>query len=421
MQVKDENVTPPQSGPAVLLSHPTGNQNVRNALQSLVEHQMLAEFWTAIACRPQSSWFRLLPAGVRDQLARRTFAQAPPGQIKTVPWRECVRLAALSTPLAPLLCSAERPFSIIGVYRDFDRRVARRLSKLRPQIVYAYEGGALETFREARKLGIATIHEQTSGYWHWLRRLMAEESERNPGYAALLPTLDDSDRHLAWKEEELRLADLVIVPSQFVRRTLAGVVEEEKIRVVPYGAPPPRPRRQPNLDPARPLQVLFVGALSQHKGIGYLLEAIDLLPGKVELTLVGRRFRPNPTVDQACRRWRWFETLPHSRVLDLMQEADVLVQPSLSDAFGLVVTEALASGLPVIVTPNTGASELVTDGREGFIVPICDSAAIAERLEMLDADRELLERMSGHAQAAAIENSWAGYRARWAQAVRAAS
>ena len=124
-------------------------------------------------------------------------------------------------------------------------------------------------------------------------------------------------------------------------------------------------------DPGRPLQVLFVGLLAQHKGIGYLLDAIDRLGSQVELTLVGRRFHANPRVDEACRRWRWFETLPHSEVLDLMMEADVLVLPSLSEGFGLVVTEALACGLPVIVTPNVGASDLVRDGREGFVVPVC--------------------------------------------------
>jgi glycosyltransferase involved in cell wall biosynthesis len=101
-----------------------------------------------------------------------------------------------------------------------------------------------------------------------------------------------------------------------------------------------------------------------------------------------------------------------------MQESDVLVLPSLSDAFGLVVTEALASGLPVIVTPNTGASELIEDGREGFVVPICQPDAIAEKLEMLHRDRERLVEMSRRAQLTAADNSWENYRANWAREMR---
>jgi starch synthase len=110
--------------------------------------------------------------------------------------------------------------------------------------------------------------------------------------------------------------------------------------------------------------------------------------------------------------------VPHSQMLDIMQKSDVLVLPSLSDAFGLVVTEALASGLPVIVTPNTGASEILRDGHEGFVVPVCQAEPIASRLELLHRDRQMLAEMSRHAQATAAENSWENYRANWARALR---
>jgi glycosyltransferase involved in cell wall biosynthesis len=148
-----------------------------------------------------------------------------------------------------------------------------------------------------------------------------------------------------------------------------------------------------------------------------LLDAIDRLGSQVELTLVGRRFRANARVDEACRRWRWFETLPHSRVMDVMMESDVLVLPSLGEGFGLVVTEALACGLPVVVTPNVGASDLVHDGQEGFVVPSGSADPIAERLHTLHHDRELLAAMSRSAQAAAAEESWESYRSNFAKAV----
>ena len=421
MPTEEEIVTPSANGPAVLLSHPTGNQNVRNAVKSLAERKMLAEFWTTIAWDPESRWNRLLPSGLRAQLARRAFADVPQERVKCTPWREAVRLGTRSSPLKSLLCSGERPFSVIGMYRQLDGRVARRLKEIEADTVYAYEGGALQTFRQAKKLGITTIHEQPSGYWYWVRNLLLEEAERNPEFAELLPNLRDSVAHMEWKDEELRLADYVFVPSQHVRRTLSGVVPDERIRVISYGAPPVRPRKPMPNGASGPLKVIFVGGLTQHKGIGYLLDAIDQLGSQVELTLVGRRFRAHPRVDAACNRWRWFETLPHSRVLDLMHEADVLVLPSLSEGCALVVLEALACGLPVIVTPNTGSLEFVSDGCQGFVVPICQSDAIADRLNILDRDRDLLAEMSRKARATAAEKSWEYYRAKWADAVRAAS
>jgi glycosyltransferase involved in cell wall biosynthesis len=164
-----------------------------------------------------------------------------------------------------------------------------------------------------------------------------------------------------------------------------------------------------------------VGSLAQHKGIGYLLDAVDLMGSRVDLTLVGRRYRDHLQVDEACRRRRWFETISHSEVLNLMMQADVLVLPSFSEGFGLVVTEALACGLPVIVTPNVGASDLVTDGREGFVVPVCCSEAIADRLSVLHRDRNVLAEMSKNAQATAASRPWDVYRETWADAVKAAS
>ncbi len=404
--------------PRVLLSRTTVNQNSRNALRSLAEHGMLAEFWTTFVWDPKSRWNRLLPSGWLTQLARRSISEAPPEQVRSDPWREAVRLGARGTLVETLLCSGERLFSNFGIGMHFDRRVARRVRELQPDMVYTYDGGALQTLREAKKLGITAVYELTSSYWRWEHKLFAEEAELNPEFAPVLGGLTDPVGHLERKEQDLKLADYIVVPSLHVRESLRGVVAEENIRVIGYGAPPIRGEKRVARAADRPLQVLFVGSLIQRKGISYVLEAVEMLGRQVELTLVGRRFRPNARVDEAYRRWRWFETMPHAQVMDLMLESDVLVLPSLTEAFGLVVTEALACGLPVIVTPNTGASEIMHDGREGYIVPIRRADLIASRLETLHRDRELLAEMSRQAQVTAANNSWEHYRVHWASMVR---
>jgi glycosyltransferase involved in cell wall biosynthesis len=81
--------------------------------------------------------------------------------------------------------------------------------------------------------------------------------------------------------------------------------------------------------------------------------------------------------------------------------ADVFVLPSLCEGSATVCYEALASGLPVITTPNAGS--VVRDGIDGFIVPIRDAEAIAARLEMLISDPRILDQMSGNAALRAAE------------------
>jgi len=406
--------------PSALLSHPTGNQNVRNVLQSLAEHDMLAEFWTTIAWTAESKWNRLLPVSVRNQLAKRAFSEAPVDRVRCVPSRELVRLGARSSFLHELLCSKERPFSVVGMYRHFDQRVARRLSQLQVDAVYAYEGGALNTFRQAKRMGVKTIYELPSSYWYWEHELLQAEAHRNPEFAGLLPKLKDSVAHMRWKDEELQLADVVIVPSEHVRQTLAGVVPDERIRVIGYGAPPVRPHKPMDVSSNRRLKVLFVGALSQRKGVGYLLDAMEMVGSRIDLTLVGERIASNARVDAACKIWRWFQRLSHSEVLEQMQQADVLVLPSLAEGCALVVLEALSCGLPVIVTPNSGSLEFVTDGCEGFVIPICRADVLANRLTILSCNCELLAAMSQNARATAAKQSWESYRATLADIVKTA-
>jgi len=379
---------------------------------------MLAEFWTSIAWDPDSAWNRVFPPGLRNQLMRRVFSQAPPGRVHSVPSREVVRLAARYLPFGSVLGSGESPFSVTGIYRQLDDRVAQRLRNIEVDAVYAYEGGALQTFRVAKEQGVATFCEMQSSHWRWWHELLREEVENKPEFAALLPHLNDSTRHLEEKDEELHLADAVFLPSQHVRRTLCGAVPDEKIHVISYGAPPVRWREHIARESTGPLKVLFVGALGQSKGIGYLLDAIDLLGSQVNLTLVGRRLGAHPRVDGACSRWRWFSSLPHSDVLELMQAADILVLPSLAEGCALVVLEALACGLPVIVTPNTGVLDYMQDGREGFVVPIRDADSIAERLSTISRDRALLARMSQSAQITAAARSWEAYRNTWAATIK---
>lgn len=403
--------------PRVLLSRSTPNQFSRNAVRSLVEHGMLTEFWTTFVWDPRSIWNSLLPDGFCRQLSRRAIPEAPPEQVRSVPWREMVRLGARGTPLRNLLSSGERPFSIAGMELHFDRQVAQQVRRLHPDIVYAYDGAAVQTFREAKKAGVTTAFEYTSCYWRWERRVFLEEAERNPDFAGIIPGLMDSAAHRQKTEEELRLADFVIVPSRHARETFRGIIPDEKIRVVPYGAPPVRGKKCVSSDAKRALKVLFAGSLIQRKGISYVLDAVEMLGGQVELTLIGSRPYTNPKLDEACLKHRWIPSLTHSQMLDAMHESDVLVLPSLSDAFGLVVAEALACGLPAIVTPNTGASEIMRDGREGYIVPICRADVIAARLETLYADRALLAEMSRHALETAEQNSWEHYRANWTQTI----
>ena len=139
----------------------------------------------------------------------------------------------------------------------------------------------------------------------------------------------------------------------------------------------------------------------------------------MELSLIGRKPKVDcRSLDMALSRHRWVDSLPHDKILAEMRQHDVFVFPSLFEGFGLVITEALSQGLPVITTPHTCGPDILTEGQDGFIVPIRDSQAIAEKLELLHRDRDCLAAMSIAAVATARRVTWEGYRERLVEAVK---
>jgi glycosyltransferase involved in cell wall biosynthesis len=300
--------------------------------------------------------------------------------------------------------------------------VAERLRKSKNfTAVYAYEDGASETFRAAQDCGLHRIYDLPIGYWKAAQQIYADECEREPEWAATLTGIRDSDEKLARKDEELKLAERVVVASTFTKQTLNHADFAGAVKVIPYGAPQASDGHASVSSRTRgsPLRVLFVGSLGQRKGLSYLLRAIDSLGDKVELTLLGRKTVEDcPPLETAIREHRWIPTLPHAGVLRKMQGQDVLVLPSLFEGFGLVILEAMAQGLVVIATPHTAAPDIFDDAVDGFIVPIRSAEAIAEKLELLARDSGRLCEMKQAAQKKSRFHRWEVYRSALAELAR---
>src|SRR5690606_7763290 len=140
--------------------------------------------------------------------------------------------------------------------------------------------------------------------------------------------------------------------------------------VIPYGFPDVQDKKeyQPLLN--RKLKVLFIGGLSQRKGISYLFEAVEGLKDKVDLTIVGHKAVPDcKALNLALEQHNWIPSLSHDQVLACMREHDVFVFPSLFEGFGLVITEAMSQGIPVITTDRTAGPDLIENEKDGWIVP----------------------------------------------------
>jgi alpha-maltose-1-phosphate synthase len=286
-----------------------------------------------------------------------------------------------------------------------DSHVARNLSAC--DVYVAHTGAGLAAGRAVRSRGGVYICDTGTAHVRVHERILRAEHDRlglePPAFERQL-----FERELA----EYEAADAITVPSKFV---LDSFVSEgcprNKLHLLPYGVDLDVYKR--TKDRVGEFRVLFVGALSVQKGLHYLLEAFTRarIPNS-RLVLVGA-VEPETPVLLARTPSRDIELtgpLARADVVDEMSRASVLVLPSIHDGFGLVVGEALACGCPVIASNQSGGPELIDEGVEGFIVPVSDADAIANRLKRLAASRVLVERMS----AAAVERmrrlgGWATY------------
>ena len=300
----------------ILLSHPTGNENVRQAALALHEAGLLREFWTCLSWNDEAPANRFLPAKLRQQLSRRSFHPALRPLIRTAPAREMGRLLAGAIGVSAFSQHETGPLSIDAVFAGLDRKVAGRLRELADcRAVYCYEDGALETFRAAQERNLPRLYDLPIGYWRVAQQIYAEERTREPEWAVTLSGIRDSAEKLARKEEELKLATSVVVASSFTKETLRAAEFTAGVTVIPYGAPSVAERAIASN--SGKLRVLYVGSLGQRKGLSYLLRAIDLLGrGNAELTLIGKKVaegcRP---LEEAIRRHHWIPTLPHGEIL----------------------------------------------------------------------------------------------------------
>ena len=362
----------------VVVTHP-GRQHSHQAALALEKAGMLAGYWSGV---PASGFRRYGPVPL------------DPSRTVWFPWTPALRRIG--------------PRADFAACRLFDLWAARRLRKARATAVIACEISALAIFRKAKELGMTT--------------LLDAPSIHHAAQDRLHGTTDSADLHrriVAVKDAEIALADHVLTVSELARQTyLEAGVPAEKVHAVPLGAD--LELFSPDgAEKSGPLTFLFAGATIRRKGFDLLVEAFERVrsetPG-VRLRTVGSRGELghllNPDIEYLGPR-----TQPE--VAMELRRADVLVLPSRNDSYAMVVAEALASGTPVIVSEMVGAKDLVTERKTGWIVPVEDAAALAERMAWCARHPEEVRSRGGDCRRAAEKATWPAYHQRLAELARA--
>ncbi|MDY3558321.1 glycosyltransferase family 4 protein [Gemmata sp. JC673] len=275
-----------------------------------------------------------------------------------------------------------------------------RVADLRPNLVYAFTQVGLESLEWAKRHGVPTVLDNPNGHIRGFAEVYRAEWAKWVGGAYRGHPTEGMVRRV---EREYELADRIRVSSDWAKRSMvARGVPADKVFVCPQPIDTDRfrpPAARPA--PAGALRVVYVGSLDVRKGFAYLLRAVRQVgPGRVQMELVGG------TGDRGSRRLLDRErsglnvTLRPGDPVPAYHRAELFVLPSLEDGFGFVAAEALACGLPVVVTDQCGAAEWVRPGETGWVTPAGSTDALATALNEALARRDRLAEMGREARRA---------------------
>ncbi len=296
-----------------------------------------------------------------------------------------------------------------------DRVTASVIRREGCDIFHGWTTESLRSIEAAHAIGALAFVERPSLHPKVTIALLEEEyarfgvPRRPPRVDGWLARIDAPSRDLTVGIEEIERADRVIVQSPYATETfVAQGVARDKLVVVPRAVDPVR-FTPPEAKPRDIFRALFVGQLCLRKGLPYLLRAWSALRLRnAELLLAGPvhdDVKPLlAKLDDPSVRYVGWKDDP----VALYRSGSVLVLPSLVEGSAKVTYEAMACGLPVIVTPNAGA--VARDRQEGFVVPIRDDGAIKDALLALYENRDLIESYGRAARLAVESYTWEHHR-----------
>lgn len=289
--------------------------------------------------------------------------------------------------------------------------------------------GGPRVIRKAKKFGAITIAERGSSHIIYQNDILKEEYEKFG--VKLRPLMLPHPKII---EDELKMyeeVDYISIPSFFVKRTfLEKGIPESKLIHIPYGVDLSSFKQIPKTDNI--FRVVFAGGMTLRKGVHYLLQAFSELDlPNSELLLIGamneeikpffekykittRNTQISPNIPNKPNysansdtfvnsgygntRIVYIGHIPQKELYKYYSQGSVFVMPSLEEGLSMVQLQAMACGLPLICTTNTGGDDVVEEGKSGFVIPIRDMGKLKEKLAYLYENPEICVKMGQSAK-----------------------
>lgn len=373
---------------------------------ALQEAGYLQEYICAVGVSNRWSWvYGFLPDSWEKKLRGREIPAVDPERVKSI-WLPEVLQKGL--PKVRLISKERGNWLNNHLYDRLSSRYVKG-----GDVFHFMTSTGLYSARKAKALGAIVVCDQNAAYPDFEREMVREECAKLgvSGYEVPWSLYEEK------KKAEYDLADYLILPSEFAKRTfMQAGYDPDRMFVVPYGAE--IMRHDAALGGENGVfRIICVAQIVPRKGIHYLVQAFEELGlPDAELLLVGAARGEMRSIVKGWvnRNPRIVATgsVPRLQLREHYGRSSISVLPSVSEGSALAIYDSMAAGLPMVVTENTGSEELVRDGSEGFVIPIRDVEQLKEKILALYEDSGLRKEMGESARERIEQFSWERYRER---------
>lgn len=400
----------------IIVAHP-GRQHSFRVASELKQNDMLYKYITTVYDKESSTLMNVVKHILSGDNLKRANGRRNPDLTDD----DVVQFCEFSGLVEIFLARFDKKRRIYNWWQrhnadSFGKKVAAYAIKNNVDAVILYDTNALKCFKilQEKSPNILRVMDVSAANRIYMKEIYEKDFRKCPQFSEKLK----KERSFLWDKNtcqrllnEIELTQLFLAPSNFVKQSLMfSNVKEDNIVICPYGANFPGISLKKEEKRPGALEAVYVGNVTEMKGIYYLLEAaMHVDSNRVHLTVVGAYDNTdgllNPYMDYVTFTGR----ITHDKVAEILKKSDFFVFSSLGEGLSLSVLEALACGLPCIVTKNSGANDAIIDGENGFVVDIQDADALAEKMIWFDEHRDLLPEMS-RAAVKAIDNfNWANH------------
>jgi glycosyltransferase involved in cell wall biosynthesis len=267
----------------------------------------------------------------------------------------------------------------------FEYFASKKVNYKNTDILIGWSGFSYKTFQKSQNYNLIKILERGSTHIKFQSDILEEECK------IFNVDFKINDKEIKQELKEYDLADYISIPSNFVKQSfLKNGINKKKLIVTPYGV---------NLNYFYPkkkkdniFRFIYVGTLSIRKGLWYTLKAFNELNlPNAELILVGSieaSFLPLLKEFTSNKKIKILNHIGQNKLVEFYNISNVFVISSIEDGFAMVIPQALACCLPVICTENSGGSELIENGINGYVLPIRQLDKLKEKMLFLYEDNE---------------------------------